>query len=158
MPLTHFTPSGEAQMVDVGDKVATRRRALAEGRIRMNSATLALIEQGGHHKGDVLGIARIAGIMAAKRTADLVPLCHPLSLTRVVVDLKICQADSAVECRATVETQGQTGVEMEALTAASVAALTIYDMGKAVEKGMTIGNIRLLAKQGGKSGTWQRPA
>ncbi len=143
-------------MVDVGDKAATRRRALAEGCIRMDSATLALIKQGGHQKGDVLGIARIAGIMAAKRTAELVPLCHPLSLTRVAVDLEILHADSAVHCRATVETHGQTGVEMEALCAVQISLLTIYDMCKAVDRGMEMTDIRLVEKAGGRSGHWVR--
>jgi cyclic pyranopterin monophosphate synthase len=156
MPLTHFTPSGEAHMVDVGDKAATHRRAIAEGRIRMDAATLALIEQGGHAKGDVLGIARIAGIMGAKRTADLVPLCHPLNLTRVAIDLTSCPEDASVYCRASVETKGQTGVEMEALCAVQVCLLTIYDMCKAVDRGMTLTDVRLVEKAGGRSGHWTR--
>ncbi len=156
MPFTHFTPSGEAHMVDVGDKPATHRRAVAEGRIRMDAATLALIEQGGHAKGDVLGIARIAGIMGAKRTADLVPLCHPLNLTRVEIDLTPCREDSSVYCRASVETRGQTGVEMEALCAVQVSLLTIYDMCKAVDRGMTLTDVRLVEKDGGRSGHWTR--
>lgn len=156
MPLTHFTSAGEAHMVDVGGKAVTRRRAVAEGWIRMEAATLALIESGRHAKGDVLGIARIAGIMGAKRTADLVPLCHPLRLTRAEIDLAIRAEDASVYCRATVETTGQTGVEMEALCAVQVSLLTIYDMCKAVDRGMTISNVRLLDKAGGASGHWIR--
>ncbi|TCT20097.1 cyclic pyranopterin monophosphate synthase MoaC [Thiobaca trueperi] len=156
MSLTHFTEAGEAHMVDVGDKAVTRRRAVAEGWIRMEPETLALIAQGGHRKGDVLGIARIAGIMGAKRTADLVPLCHPLSLTRVAIDLSVQTQDAAVRCCATVETRGQTGVEMEALCAVQVSLLTIYDMCKAVDRGMTIERVRLLEKSGGQSGHWRR--
>lgn len=156
MPLTHFTACGDAHMVDVGGKTVTHRRAVAEGLIRMAPETLALVAHGGHAKGDVLGIARIAGIMGAKRTADLVPLCHPLSLTRVELDLSIRAQDSAVRCQATVETHGQTGVEMEALCAVQIALLTIYDMCKAVDRGMTLTDIRLLAKSGGRSGDWSR--
>lgn len=156
MSLTHFTEAGEAHMVDVGDKAVTPRRAVAEGWIRMEPDTLALIVQGGHRKGDVLGIARIAGIMGAKRTADLVPLCHPLSLTRVAIDLSVQTQDSSVRCCATVETRGQTGVEMEALCAVQVSLLTIYDMCKAVDRGMTIERVRLLEKSGGQSGHWLR--
>jgi len=156
--LTHFNAAGEAQMVDVGDKAATRRVAVAAGLIRMDPKTLALIAQGGHRKGDVLGVARIAGIMGAKRTADLVPLCHPLALTRVAIELDACAADCAVHCRATVETTGQTGVEMEALCAVQVSLLTVYDMCKAVDRGMTIECVRLLEKTGGKSGHWSRTA
>lgn len=154
--LTHFNSAGEAHMVDVGGKSATRRIAVAEGRIHMRPDTLQLIQQGGHKKGDVLGIARIAGIMAAKKTADLIPLCHPLLLTRVELDLVPQPEHNAVHCKATVETTGQTGVEMEALTAVQIALLTIYDMCKAVDRGMTMDGIRLLEKRGGKSGTWQR--
>ncbi|WP_295443264.1 cyclic pyranopterin monophosphate synthase MoaC [uncultured Thiodictyon sp.] len=154
--LTHFNAAGEAHMVDVGDKPATRRVAVAEGLIRMDPKTLVLIEQSGHRKGDVLGIARIAGIMGAKRTADLVPLCHPLVLTRVEVVLDSRAAESAVYCRATVETTGQTGVEMEALCAVQVSLLTVYDMCKAADRGMTITTVRLLEKTGGKSGPWSR--
>ncbi len=143
-------------MVDVGDKPATRRVAVAEGLIRMDPKTLALIEQGGLRKGDVLGIARIAGIMAAKRTADLVPLCHPLALSRVEVALEPRAAESAVYCRATVETRGQTGVEMEALCAVQIGLLTVYDMCKAVDRGMTITTVRLIEKTGGQSGPWSR--
>ncbi|WP_425338404.1 cyclic pyranopterin monophosphate synthase MoaC [Thiorhodococcus minor] len=156
MPLTHFDQNGEAHMVDVGAKAVTRRRAVAEGRILMAAQTLALIQQGAHKKGDVLGVARIAGIMAAKRTADLVPLCHPLPLTRVVIDLAACEDESAVYCRSTVETEGQTGVEMEALCAVQITLLTIYDMCKAVDRGMEMTDIRLVEKQGGRSGHWVR--
>ncbi|BCU08195.1 cyclic pyranopterin monophosphate synthase MoaC [Allochromatium tepidum] len=153
--LTHFTPSGEAHMVDVGSKPETVRRALAEGWIRMRSATLALIEQGAHAKGDVLGVARLAGIMGAKRTADLIPLCHPLSLTRVEIELTPVADASAVRCRATVETLDRTGVEMEALCAVQISLLTIYDMCKAVDRGMRITDVRLVEKAGGRSGHWR---
>jgi cyclic pyranopterin phosphate synthase len=145
-------------MVDVGDKRISRRIAIAEGRIEMQPTTLQLIINGEAKKGDVLGVARIAGIMAAKRTADLIPLCHPLALTRVTIDLTPEPENNAVYCRATVETSGQTGVEMEALTAVQVTLLTIYDMCKAAEKGMTMGGVRLLEKAGGKSGHWCREA
>lgn len=154
--LTHFNTAGEAHMVDVGDKHVTKRVAVAEGVIRMRPETLDLVRQGGHKKGDVLGIARIAGIMAAKKTSDLIPLCHPLMLTRVEIDLTPRPESSAVHCMATVEANGQTGVEMEALTAVQVALLTVYDMCKAVDRGMTMDGIRLLEKRGGKSGTWKR--
>jgi len=143
-------------MVDVGAKPETARQAVAEGVIRMEPQTLRLIMEGGHKKGDVLGIARIAGIMAAKKTADLIPLCHPIALTRVEIDLQPQPDDDSVRCLATAETIGQTGVEMEALTAAQVALLTIYDMCKAVDRGMTIDGVRLLKKSGGKSGDWER--
>ncbi len=143
-------------MVDVGDKEVTRRVAVAEGWIHLQPATLERIVAGSHAKGDVLGIARIAGIMGAKRTADLVPLCHPLALTRVAVDLQPVAAIPAIYCRATVETLGRTGVEMEALTAVQVALLTVYDMCKAVDRAMTLTDIRLLEKTGGKSGHWRR--
>jgi len=160
--LTHFTAAGDAHMVDVGTKAITARRAVAEGLIRMQPSTLALIRDGGHAKGDVLGIARIAAIMAAKRTADLVPLCHPLALTRVEVELEpepeSESETAAVRCRATVESQGRTGVEMEALCAVQVGLLTVYDMCKAVDRGMTIDSVRLLEKQGGRSGHWRREA
>ncbi len=156
MPFTHFDENGAAHMVDVGDKAVTKRRAVAEGSIRMEPSTLALILGGGHSKGDVLGVARIAGIMGAKRTADLVPLCHPLSLTRVAVELEPEVSSSRVRCRATVETRGATGVEMEALCAVQVSLLTIYDMCKAVDRGMTIEAVRLLEKEGGRSGHWTR--
>jgi len=157
-PLTHFDVHGQAHMVDVGDKPATHRVAVAGGRIEMQPATLALIESGSAKKGDVLGIARIAGIMAAKKTSDLIPLCHPLVLSRVAIDFEAACADAAsaaaVFCTATVETTGPTGVEMEALTAVQVALLTIYDMAKAVDRGMTITGVRLLEKRGGKSGNY----
>ena len=155
--LSHFDAAGEAHMVDVGDKDVTRRVAIAEGWIRMQPGTLDRIVAGAHAKGDVLGIARIAGIMGAKRTAELIPLCHPLALTRVSVDLEPQPEHNAVRCQATVETQGRTGVEMEALTAVQVTLLTIYDMCKAADRGMTMTEIRLLEKSGGKSGAWRRP-
>lgn len=155
--LTHFNTAGEAHMVDVAGKPESHRMAVAEGRIRMRPETLALIEQGGSKKGDVLGIARVAGILGAKRTAELVPLCHPLSLTRVEISLNPCRECSTLTCRATVETHGRTGVEMEALCAVQVSLLTVYDMCKAVDRGMTIECVRLLEKRGGKSGTWTRP-
>lgn len=143
-------------MVDVGDKDITERVAVASGLIRMQADTLAMILEGGHAKGDVLGIARVAGIMAAKRTADLVPLCHPLPLTRVAVDLEPDTATDSVRCIATAKTRGQTGVEMEALCAVQVGLLTIYDMCKAVDRGMVIDAVRLEQKSGGKSGHWKR--
>jgi cyclic pyranopterin phosphate synthase len=156
--LTHFDAQGQAHMVDVAAKAATHRIGIAGGRIAMLPATLALIESGTTKKGDVLGIARVAGIMAAKKTSDLIPLCHPLALTRVAIDFEVIQAGSrdasSVFCTATVETVGPTGVEMEALTAVQVALLTIYDMCKAVDRGMTITDCRLLEKHGGKSGSF----
>ena len=156
--LTHFDAQGQAHMVDVGGKPATRRTAVAAGRIEMLPDTLALIESGSAKKGDVLGVARIAGIQAAKKTSDLIPLCHPLALTRVAVEFLVERAGPggrpAVACTATVETVGPTGVEMEALTAVQIALLTIYDMCKAVDRGMTINGVRLLEKQGGKSGSF----
>ncbi len=154
--LTHFNTSGEAHMVDVGDKAKTNRIAIAEGRISMQAETLSLINQGGHKKGDVLGVARLAGIMAAKKTADLVPLCHPLQLTSVEVNFNSDSNSNEVHCTATVKTSGPTGVEMEALTAVQIALLTIYDMCKAVDRGMTMSQIQLLEKSGGKSGAWSR--
>ena len=154
--LTHFNAAGEAHMVDVGAKPDTERQAVAAGCIRMQADTLARIRAGDHRKGDVLGIARIAGIMAAKRTADLIPLCHPLALTRVELDLWTEDEPPAVQVRATVATRGPTGVEMEALTAVQVALLTVYDMCKAVDRGMTLEQIRLIEKSGGKSGHWKR--
>ncbi len=158
--LTHFNSAGEAHMVDVGDKAETVRVAIAEGRICMDAATLARISAGDVKKGDVLGIARIAGIMAAKKTADLVPLCHPLALTRVTLDLEPEPepepGDSSIHCLARVETRGRTGVEMEALMAVEIALLTIYDMCKAIDRGMTLTDIRLLEKSGGRSGHWRR--
>ena len=152
--LTHFDAQGQAHMVDVAAKAATHRIAIAEGRITMQPATLALIESGTAKKGDVLGIARIAGIMAAKKTSELIPLCHPLVLTKVAIDFELLPESSAVRCIARTETTGQTGVEMEALTAVQIALLTIYDMCKAVDKGMVIARVRLLEKKGGKSGDW----
>ena len=143
-------------MLDVGEKPESRRLAVAEGRIRMQPETLRLIVAGEHRKGDVLGVARVAGIMAAKKTPDLVPLCHPLMLSRVEVELTPEEAASAVRCRATVETVSRTGVEMEALAAVQVALLTVYDMCKSVDRGMTMGDIGLQEKSGGKSGTWRR--
>ena len=156
--LSHFNTDGEAHMVDVGEKAQTQRVAVAQGQISMKLETLRLIEQGGHKKGDVLGIARIAGIMAAKKTADLIPLCHPLQLTSVKIEFVCEQKSHAVHCTATVKTNGPTGVEMEALTAVQVALLTIYDMCKAVDRGMTMREIQLVKKMGGKSGTWTRAA
>ena len=154
--LTHLDAQGQAHMVDVGAKADTEREAIAAGRVLMQPATLALLRAGDLPKGDVLGTARVAGIMAAKRTSELIPLCHPLLLTKVAVEFEFDEVASAVEITATVRCRGQTGVEMEALTAVSVAALTIYDMAKAVERGMVISNIRLLEKRGGKSGVWER--
>ncbi|MBZ2207918.1 cyclic pyranopterin monophosphate synthase MoaC [Massilia soli] len=152
--LTHFDATGQAHMVDVGAKNETHRIAVAAGTVRMKPETLARVVSGTAKKGDVLGIARIAAIMAAKKTSDLVPLCHPLALTRVAVDFEIDEAASSVHCRAQVETVGKTGVEMEALTAVQVGLLTIYDMCKAVDRGMMMTNIRVLEKHGGKSGDW----
>lgn len=156
--LTHFTAGGAARMVDVGAKDATHRIARAGGRISMLPGTLKLIAAGTAAKGDVLGTARIAAIQAAKRTSELIPLCHPLALTRVEVDFMLERKTSAVTCTATVETVGRTGVEMEALTAVAVALLTIYDMCKAVDRGMRCTDIGLLEKKGGKSGHWSAPA
>jgi cyclic pyranopterin phosphate synthase len=152
--LTHFDAQGQAHMVDVAGKASTHRIAVAGGRIVMLPQTLAIIQSGTAKKGDVLGIARIAGIQAAKKTSDLIPLCHPLALTRVAVDFEVDEGESAVRCSATVETVGPTGVEMEALTAVNVALLTIYDMCKAVDRGMTINDVRVLEKHGGKSGSF----
>jgi len=152
--LTHFDAQGQAHMVDVAAKATTHRIAVAQGRIIMHPATLAIILQGTAKKGDVLGIARIAGIMAAKKTSDLIPLCHPLALTRVAVEFNADEEASCILCSAAVETVGQTGVEMEALTAVQLALLTIYDMCKAVDRGMTITDVKLLEKHGGKSGTF----
>jgi cyclic pyranopterin phosphate synthase len=152
--LTHFDAQGQAHMVDVAAKATTHRIAVAQGRIIMHPATLAIILQGTAKKGDVLGIARIAGIMAAKKTSDLIPLCHPLALTRVAVEFKADEEASCIICSAAVETVGQTGVEMEALTAVQLALLTIYDMTKAIDRGMTITDVKLLEKHGGKSGTF----
>ena len=153
-PLTHFDTQGQAHMVDVSAKEATHRVARASGVIRMQPQTLALIASGHAKKGDVLGVARIAAIQGAKRTADLVPLCHPLPITRVAVDFELDAAASLLRCTAQVETLGRTGVEMEALTAVQVGLLTVYDMCKAADRGMVMDDIRLLEKRGGKSGTW----
>lgn len=155
MSFTHFDAEGNAVMVDVSDKVETDRVATARGRVLAAPNTIALIRDHGLKKGDVLSVARLAGIMGAKRTPDLIPLCHPLALTRVAVDLTLDEAASAVEITATCALKGRTGVEMEALTAVSVAGLTVYDMVKAVDKGMRITNVRLVHKSGGKSGTYQ---
>lgn len=152
--LTHFDSTGQAHMVDVGSKDETHRIAIASGTIRMQPETLAIIQSGTAKKGDVLGIARIAAIMAAKRTSDLIPLCHPLALTRVTVDFSIDAAQTSIDCRAQVETFGKTGVEMEALTSVQVGLLTIYDMCKAVDRGMVMTDIRVREKHGGKSGDW----
>ena len=152
--LTHFDNSGQAHMVDVGDKAMTRRVAIATGTINMLASTLVQIQQGDAKKGDVLGIARIAAIQASKKTADLIPLCHPISLTRVAVMFEIDASQNSISCTVTCETTGQTGVEMEALTAVSVGLLTIYDMCKAVDRGMTMSDIEVLEKHGGKSGDW----
>ncbi|MGZ5028050.1 MAG: cyclic pyranopterin monophosphate synthase MoaC [Methylobacter sp.] len=154
--LTHFNQSGEAHMVDVGDKEVTQRTAVTEGYIEMQPETLKLIMEGGHKKGDVLATARIAGIMASKKTADLIPLCHPLPLTHVEIKLNPEIDNNRIRCQTTVKTNGQTGVEMEALNATQVTLLTIYDMCKAVDRGMVIQSVRLLEKSGGKSGLWQR--
>lgn len=154
--LTHFDEAGRAAMVDVAGKAETERLAVARGRVVMQPATLALIAEGKAGKGDVLGVARIAGIMAAKRTSELIPLCHPLMLTKVAVDLTIAEPD-AVEIEAQVRVTGRTGVEMEALTAVTVAALTVYDMVKAVDRGMRIEDVRLAVKEGGKSGRYEAP-
>lgn len=154
--LTHFDESGQAHMVNVGEKSTTARKAIASGNITMQADTLALIIQGDHKKGDVLGIARVAAIMGTKRTADLIPLCHPIALTHVSVDFSIDEVQSRVLCEVTAQTAGQTGVEMEALTGVQVALLTIYDMCKAVDRGMVMGDIQLMEKSGGKSGHWVR--
>lgn len=151
---THFDDAGQAHMVDVADKAETRRVAVATGSIRMLPQTFAMIEGGDAKKGDVLGVARIAAIQGSKRTSELIPLCHPISLTKVGVEFSSNQAQSEITCTVTAQTVGRTGVEMEALTATSVALLTIYDMCKAVDRGMTISGIRLLEKDGGKSGHW----
>ncbi len=156
--LTHFNREGEAHMVNVGSKAATHRVAVAEGRIRMQPETLRLIMECGHKKGDVLGIARVAGIMGAKRTAELIPLCHPIALTHLTLELTPVPGDNEVHCVARAETTERTGVEMEALMAVQVALLTVYDMCKAVDRGMRIGGVQLLEKSGGKSGTWRRDA
>lgn len=156
--LTHFNATGEAHMVDVGDKAVTHRVAVAEGWIHLQADTLSLVLAGNHKKGDVLGIARIAGIMAAKKTAELIPLCHPLALTHVEVELTADNTTNSIHCTATTETDGKTGVEMEALTAVQICLLTIYDMCKAIDRGMRISDVQLVKKSGGKSGDWQRNA
>lgn len=153
--LSHFDSDGKAAMVDVTEKDVTERTAMAEGRVQMSKTAFGHVAAGTAEKGDVLGIARVAGIMAAKRTSELIPLCHPLALTKVGIEFELDQPGSAVVIRATARVTGQTGVEMEALTAVSVSALTIYDMLKAVDKGMVIGNTRLIEKTGGKSGTYK---
>lgn len=154
--LTHFNQQGEAHMVDIGDKAITKRKAITYGKISMAPNTFELIVNQGHKKGDVLGIARVAGIMAAKQTSNLIPLCHPLSITHVDIALTPNTETHEVICQCTVETDGKTGVEMEALTATQIALLTIYDMCKAVDRGMIISDIKLLEKAGGKSGHWVR--
>ncbi|MEW5781097.1 MAG: cyclic pyranopterin monophosphate synthase MoaC [Pseudomonadota bacterium] len=154
-PLTHFDAAGQAHMVDVGAKLETARLARASGRIRMQPATFDLIKSGSAKKGDVLGVARIAAIQGAKRTSELIPLCHPIALTRVAAEFELDEATSSVTCTVTAETFGRTGVEMEALTACATGLLTIYDMCKAVDRGMVIEEVRLLEKAGGKSGHWR---
>lgn len=154
--LTHFNDHGAAHMVDIGEKSITQRVAIATGLISMQKETLALIKEGGHKKGDVLGIARTAGIMGAKKTSELIPLCHPLSLTHINIDLTVNEEDASILCECRAETEGKTGVEMEALTAVQITLLTIYDMCKAVDRGMTISNVQLSEKKGGKSGHWKR--
>jgi len=153
--LTHFDDQGRAHMVDVSDKAATARVAEAEGHVKMAPETLAMVEEGSAKKGDVIAVARLAGIMGAKRTADLIPLCHPLPVTKVAVDLTVDRALPGLRIVATVKTTGQTGVEMEALTAVSTAALTVYDMLKAVDRAMELGGIRVTLKEGGKSGRYE---
>ncbi|MCF8166652.1 MAG: cyclic pyranopterin monophosphate synthase MoaC [Rhodoferax sp.] len=153
--LTHFDASGQAHMVNVGDKPNTHRIAVATGRISMLPETFSMIEAGTHKKGDVLGIARIAGIQASKKTSDLIPLCHPLALTHVSLEFSLNKDSSSITCQVRAETTGPTGVEMEALTAVQVALLTIYDMAKAVDRGMVMGDVHLLEKSGGKSGEWK---
>ena len=153
--LTHFDASGQAHMVNVGDKPNTHRIAVATGKITMLPETFSVIEAGTHKKGDVLGIARIAGIQASKKTSDLIPLCHPLALTHVSLEFTLNKDSSSITCQVRAETTGPTGVEMEALTAVQVALLTIYDMAKAVDRGMVMGDVRLLEKSGGKSGKWK---
>jgi cyclic pyranopterin phosphate synthase len=153
--LTHFNDAGDAEMVDVSGKPRSERVAVVEGRIQMRPETLALIQAGKHKKGDVIGVARIAGIMAAKRTSDLIPLCHPVGLDKISVDFEVIEQENAVKCRVLAKTTHQTGVEMEAIIATQVALSTIYDMCKAVDRGMKITNIKLLEKSGGQSGDWK---
>ena len=152
--LTHFDESGQAHMVNVGDKASTQRIAIATGKISMLPETFKMVQVGSHKKGDVLGIARIAGIQASKKTSDLIPLCHPLALTHVSLEFQSNPNDNTITCQVKAETTGPTGVEMEALTAVQVALLTIYDMCKAVDRGMVMGDVKLLKKSGGKSGAW----
>jgi cyclic pyranopterin monophosphate synthase len=154
--LTHLNAEGEAHMVDVGDKPETERVAVAEGVIRMRPQTLALILEGGYKKGDVLGVARVAGILAAKKTAELVPLCHSIPITGIDLEFTPQQEPAAIHCRARVTTRAQTGVEMEALTAVEIALLTVYDMCKSADRGMSLTDIRLVSKSGGRSGNWAR--
>lgn len=156
--LNHFNDAGEAHMVDVGGKPVSARRAVAQGRIQMQAKTLQRIAEGTHSKGDVLGVARVAGIMAAKKTAELVPLCHPIALTHVEIDLSADTHTQSVVCQATVETRGVTGVEMEALNAVQVSLLTVYDMCKAIDRGMMISDVGLVSKSGGQSGDWSSDA
>jgi cyclic pyranopterin monophosphate synthase len=153
--LTHFDESGQAHMVNVGDKASTHRVAIATGKITMLPETFKMVGEGTHKKGDVLGIARIAGIQASKKTSDLIPLCHPLALTHVSIEFQTHAASNSITCQVRAETTGPTGVEMEALTAVQVALLTIYDMCKAVDRGMVMGDVKLLEKSGGKSGEWK---
>jgi cyclic pyranopterin phosphate synthase len=153
--LTHFDASGQAHMVNVGDKPNTHRVAVATGKITMLPHTFEMVEAGSHKKGDVLGIARIAGIQASKKTSDLIPLCHPLALSHVSLEFQLNKAENSITCQVKAETSGPTGVEMEALTAVQIALLTIYDMCKAVDRGMVMGEIKLLEKSGGKSGEWK---
>jgi cyclic pyranopterin phosphate synthase len=153
--LTHFDASGQAHMVNVGDKPNTHRVAVATGKITMLPQTFEMVEAGSHKKGDVLGIARIAGIQASKKTSDLIPLCHPLALSHVSLEFQLNKAENSITCQVKAETTGPTGVEMEALTAVQVALLTIYDMCKAVDRGMVMGDVKLLEKSGGKSGEWK---
>ncbi len=153
--LNHFNQRGEAHMVDVGDKHITQRRAVARGSILMQAETLQRIIQGEHKKGDVLGVARVAGVMAAKKTSDLIPLCHPLQLTHVDIQLSTDEKEHSVHCIVEVKTDGKTGVEMEALTAVQITLLTVYDMCKAMDRGMSMNNISLVKKSGGKSGDWK---
>ena len=154
--LTHFNKQGSAHMVDIGDKAITRRLAIASGSINMQKETISLIKEKKHKKGDVLGIAQAAGIMAAKKTSELIPLCHPLSLTHINIELSIDEKKCKVNCECRAEAEGKTGVEMEALTSVQITLLTIYDMCKAVDRGMSISDIKLLKKTGGKSGEWTR--
>ena len=154
--LTHFNEQGSAHMIDIGDKAITRRTAIACGSINMEKETISLIKEKKHKKGDVLGIAQVAGIMAAKKTSELIPLCHPLSLTHINIELSIDEKKSIVHCECRAEAEGKTGVEMEALTSVQITLLTIYDMCKAVDRSMSISDIKLLKKSGGKSGEWIR--